>query len=135
MIQISRPKSLTPCTEAKHAINQVSKPESPNTQSTDARIRPSTSLLLYSALQTPLIVYRRGLGAAHAHAQTDIRSDWLTAARPETHQNLIHNTKTNNAPHTSPGQAGPRRGTPNRQNQTSPRFRGRTRDVRTLSSP
>ena len=30
---------------------------------------------------------------------TDIRSDWLTAARPETHQNLIHNTKTNNDPY------------------------------------
>ena len=27
---------------------------------------------------------------------TDIRSAWLTAARPETHQNLMHNTQTNN---------------------------------------
>ena len=32
----------------------------------------------------------------HVFPHTDIRSDWLTATRPETYQNLIHSNKDHN---------------------------------------
>ena len=38
----------------------------------------------------------------HMFPHTDIRSDWLTATRPETYQNLIHSNKDHNASNPDP---------------------------------
>ena len=65
---------------------------------TDRQLLPTDT---HSAL-TPLIVYAAVL-EPHVSPRTDIRSDWLTAARPETHQNLIHKYKDQQHP-TQPAQ-------------------------------
>ena len=88
-----QPKPPSPCTETKHAIRNITARHRKYSHASAPLLEQNTNLIL--SFSTSLNVCRRGLGADTGFPMSDIRSDWLTAARPETHQNLIHNTKTN----------------------------------------
>ncbi len=56
--------------------------------------KPTTVLLSFHTS----VRIRRGRGTPHTSLCTDIRSDWLTAARPEAYQNLIYILKDQQTP-------------------------------------
>ena len=92
--------------------------------------------LLILSFSSSLIVFRRGLGVLQLTRHKNIRSDWLTAARPETYQNLIHSNKDHNTPRLSTRQnkrpsTGNTSGYAERIQPEAPRSRGQSRSLRT----